>query len=102
MLAYVPLAIISAIMRRSSSVMPGVAAGGYRTMDVAGSFFWQYAPNPHLGGVALPGYRRMAWTVNPSFPSTLTAPLFPPSKSPEPRRWPVANSYAVPKIAFGG
>ena len=32
------------------------------------------------------------WTVNPSFPSTLTAPVFPPSKSPEARRWPVANS----------
>jgi hypothetical protein len=40
--------------------------------------------------------------VNPSFPSTLTAPVFPPSKSPEARRWPVASSYAVPRIAFGG
>ena len=29
-----PLAIISAIVRRSSSVTPGLAAGGYRTMDV--------------------------------------------------------------------
>ena len=28
----------------------------------------------------------MAWTVNPSLPSTLTAPLFPPSKSPEASR----------------
>jgi len=36
MLAKVPLAIISATVRRSSSVMPGVAAGGYRTMDVPG------------------------------------------------------------------
>ena len=36
--------------------------------------------------------RHFSWTVNPSFPSTLTAPVFPPSKSPEPRRWPVANS----------
>ena len=35
---------------------------------------------------------RMAWTLNPSFPGTLTAPLFPPSKSPEAIRWPVANS----------
>jgi hypothetical protein len=40
--------------------------------------------------------------VNPRFPSTLTAPLLPPSKSPGSRRWPVANSYAVPKVAFGG
>jgi NAD(P)-dependent dehydrogenase (short-subunit alcohol dehydrogenase family) len=31
-------------------------------------------------------------TVNPSFPRTATAPDFPPSKSPEPRRWPVASS----------
>ena len=35
---------------------------------------------------------RRGWMVNPSFPSTLTAPVFPPSKSPEARRWPVANS----------
>jgi hypothetical protein len=35
---------------------------------------------------------RRVWTVNPSLPSTLTAPVFPPSKSPEARRWPVANS----------
>jgi len=41
-------------------------------------------------GVYLAG--RRGWTVNPSFPSTLTAPVFPPSKSPEARRWPVANS----------
>jgi hypothetical protein len=34
--AKVPLAIISATMRRSSSVMPGVAAGGYKTIDVPG------------------------------------------------------------------
>ena len=31
-----PLAIISAIVRRSSSVMPGSAAGGCRTIDVPG------------------------------------------------------------------
>src|SRR5262245_1316748 len=43
-----------------------------------------------------------AWTVNPRPSSTRTAPLLPPSKSPEARRSPVANSYAVPKIAFGG
>ena len=36
------------------------------------------------------GYR--ASTTNPSSPSTLTAPLFPPSKSPEASRLPVANS----------
>src|SRR5262249_60287084 len=46
--------------------------------------------------------RRIAWTVNPSCPRTLTAPLFPPSKSPEARRSPVASSEAVPRIAFGG
>ncbi len=40
--------------------------------------------------------------VNPSFSSTRTAPVFPPSKSPESSRWPVASSYAVPKMAFGG
>jgi hypothetical protein len=34
---------------------------------------------------------RIGRTVNPRFPSTLTAPVFPPSKSPEPRPWPVAN-----------
>jgi hypothetical protein len=34
----------------------------------------------HLAG------RSFFWTVNPSFPSTLTAPAFPPSKSPEPSR----------------
>ena len=38
------------------------------------------------------GAGRRGWTVNPSVPSTLTAPVFPPSKSPEARRWPVANS----------
>ena len=31
-----PFAIISAMVRRSSSVMPGSAAGGCRTMDVSG------------------------------------------------------------------
>jgi hypothetical protein len=36
MLANVPLAIISATVRRSSSVMPGEAAGGYSTIDVPG------------------------------------------------------------------
>ena len=41
MLAYVPLAIISAIVRRSSSVRPGVATGGYRTIDVPG---WSAGP----------------------------------------------------------
>src|SRR5262245_36292481 len=35
---------------------------------------------------------RLGWMVNPSFPRILTAPAFPPSKSPEPRRSPVANS----------
>lgn len=30
--------------------------------------------------------------LNPNLPSTLTAPVFPPSKSPEPSCWPVANS----------
>jgi hypothetical protein len=43
-----------------------------------------------VGQLYLPAFR--AWTVKPSFPSTLTAPDFPPSKSPELRRWPVANS----------
>jgi len=32
----VPLAIISAMVRRSSSVMPGSMAGGARRMDVLG------------------------------------------------------------------
>ena len=36
--------------------------------------------------------RSFFWTVNPSVPSTLTAPVFPPSKSPEPSCWPVAHS----------
>ena len=45
---------------------------------------------------------RLGWMSNPKFPSTLTAPLLPPSKSPEASRLPVANSYAVLKIAFGG
>jgi hypothetical protein len=36
--------------------------------------------------------RRLSWMLNPSLPSTATAPVFPPSKSPEARRWPVANS----------
>ena len=40
--------------------------------------------------VYLAGLR--ARTVNPSPPSTLTAPVFPPSNSPELRRSPVANS----------
>ena len=50
-----PLAIISAMVRRSSSVMPGVAAGGYRTMDVSG---WSAGPTviqcipPYLDVVA--------------------------------------------------
>jgi hypothetical protein len=37
-------------------------------------------------------YSARGWTVNPSCPSTLTEPAFPPSKSPEARRSPVANS----------
>jgi len=41
MLAYVPLAIISVMVRRSSSVMPGSTAGGCSTMDVAG---WSGVP----------------------------------------------------------
>ena len=48
------------------------------------------AHSANLIGLYLAGLR--AWMVNPSFPSTLTAPVFPPSKSPEARRWPVANS----------
>ncbi len=36
-----PLAIISAIVRRSSSVMPGVADGGYKAIDVPG---WSAGP----------------------------------------------------------
>jgi hypothetical protein len=43
------------------------------------------------GQLYLAGHR-LSWTVNPSFLSTATAPLFPPSKSPEARCWPVANS----------
>jgi hypothetical protein len=35
--------------------------------------------------------RSFFWTLNPSFPSTLTAPVFPPSKSPELSCRPVAN-----------
>src|SRR5579859_3911354 len=35
-MAYVPLAIISTMVRRSLPVMPGPAPGGYRTMDVPG------------------------------------------------------------------
>ena len=41
MLANVPFAIISAMVRRSSSVTPGLACGGYRTMDVPG---WSAGP----------------------------------------------------------
>jgi hypothetical protein len=47
-------------------------------------------PRSRAGQLYVAG--RRGWTVNPSFPSTLTAPVFPPSKSPEARRWPVANS----------
>ena len=36
--------------------------------------------------------RCFSWTVKPSCPSTLTAPVLPPSKSLEPSRSPVANS----------
>ena len=36
-----PFAIVSALVRRSSSVMPGVANGGYRTMEVPG---WPAGP----------------------------------------------------------
>jgi len=52
--------------------------------------------NRHLTGHCL------SWTVNPISLSTATAPLFPPSKSAEPRRVPVANSNAVPKTALCG
>ena len=47
------------------------------------------------GGSSSFAERKVAYlgsTVNPSCPSTLTAPDFPPSKSPEASRWPVANS----------
>ena len=37
----VPLAIISAMVRFSSSLTPGVACGGYSTMDVPG---WPLGP----------------------------------------------------------
>ena len=52
--------------------------------------------------VIRPSGRHTCSTVNPSSPSTFTAPVFPPSKSPEARRSPVAYSKAVPKIALGG
>ena len=50
--------------------------------------------------IAEPGRRRrghgpaagLGWTVKPRVPSTLTAPLRPPSKSPGARRWPVATA----------
>jgi hypothetical protein len=48
------------------------------------------AHSANLIGLYVAGLR--ASMVNPSFPSTLTTPVFPPSKSPEARRWPVANS----------
>ena len=46
-----PLAIISAMVRRSSSVMPGSAAGGCSTMDVPG---WSAGPTviQRIGPVA--------------------------------------------------
>jgi hypothetical protein len=62
------------------------------------NFHWHAA---HAGWACYVAGRR-GWMVNPRFPSTLTAPDLPPSKSPEARRRPVANSYAVPKIALGG
>ena len=40
---------------------------------------------------AMVGYHFFS-TMNPRFPSTLTAPVFPPSKSPDSSRRPVANS----------
>jgi catechol 2,3-dioxygenase-like lactoylglutathione lyase family enzyme len=51
----------------------------------------EQADLPGAGEQGYPAGRR-GWTVNPSSPRTLTAPVFPPSKSPEARRWPVANS----------
>ncbi len=53
----------------------------------------------HANQRSLVGYC-LASTVKPSFLRMATAPAFPPSKSSEPRRWPVASSYAVPKIAL--
>jgi hypothetical protein len=52
----------------------------------------QVAVRPCSGAGQLYVAGRRGSIVNPSFPSTLTAPVFPPSKSPEARRWPVANS----------
>jgi hypothetical protein len=62
-------------------VQAGVVAG---VLEVGGTEVVRH-------GHSFAGGRR-GWMVNPRFPSTLTAPVLPPSKSPEARRWPVANS----------
>ena len=49
-----------------------------------------------------PAGRRFSWTVNPSCPSTLTAPVFPPSKSVEASRSPVATHKPCPRLLSGG
>jgi hypothetical protein len=86
-LVWVVIAVAGAQLRKKSSSaeftwpawVQGMARGPPSiTMSFTGQFY--------LAGHGL------CWTVNPSFPSTATAPLFPPSKSPESRRWPVANS----------
>ena len=59
MLANVPFAIICAMVRRSSSVMPGVAAGGYRTIDVSG---WSAGPTVIQ---CIPPYSTSLRTSNP-------------------------------------
>ena len=51
---------------------------------------------------ALVGWSRLLPDGETQLCETMTAPVFPPSKSPELRRSPEANSYAAPNIAFGG
>src|SRR5215831_17089069 len=60
-------------------------------LDLIGALAGRFPPTGVRPGQLYPAGRR-ASTVNPSFPSTATAPLLPPSKSPEARRWPVASS----------
>ena len=65
-----------------------------RTLS-AGAVPWQIvtasmelAAITRIGAVsAYSAGRRFSWTVNPSCPRTLTAPVLPPSKSPEARRF---------------
>ena len=79
-----------AAITRPAQIAPPRSCGG--RVGLAGAFAWTATGAAVRTRQTYLAGRRISLTLNPSFPSTRTAPVFPPSKSPEARRRPVANS----------